>query len=280
MILLLVFAIVSTVLTCSYGGVYEYFYQGSITEMKIIETNYSQVFYACNISQSTTCKIGYKVRNTDVSNVRIYYELLQIKNSSLGEKFEACDGSCKPGNIYVCCDDDVHKPKFIRVTVENLKIGSPVILESLGVEYQVTTNYYLMIIIIMLFASLILLLLLPIFIYIGIYISACISLNTPKNEHEYVCCLPCYCRFFGKKSSAENPYDWCCCFGKKSRKEIPWVYDKCCIGEVAREHFIVTNNSVTRKFRKSTVKSNVQKSNNGTQVTNTDTQSVELEDIV
>ena len=139
MILLLVFTIISTSLASSCGdSPPEYFYQGEITEMVVINTNYSQVFSACDISQFIMCRIKYDVQITDKTSIRIYYELFQTDNGLCSEKYEVCNGTCIPGNIDVCCNDGKHKPKFIRMTIVNLKKESPIILKSLSIEYQYT----------------------------------------------------------------------------------------------------------------------------------------------
>jgi len=141
MILLLVFTIISTILASSCGdSTPKYFYQGEIIEMVIINTNYSQVFNACDISQFIMCRIKYNVQNTDKTSIRLYYELFQTDNSKCSEKYEVCNGTCAPGNIDVCCNDVKHKPKFIRMTIVNLKEESSIILKSLSIEYQYT-NY-------------------------------------------------------------------------------------------------------------------------------------------
>ena len=94
MILLLVFTIISTILAYGCGdSPPEYFYQGESIEMVVINTNYSQVFNACDISQFIMCRIKYDVQNTDKTSIRIYYELFQTNNDLYCEKYEVCNGT-------------------------------------------------------------------------------------------------------------------------------------------------------------------------------------------
>ncbi len=184
MILLLVFTIISTILAYGCGGNEpEYFYQGEITEMVVINTNYSQVFNACDISQFIMCRIKYDVQNTDKTSIRIYYELFQTNNGLDSEKYEVCNGTCAPGNIDVCCNDVKHKPKFVRMTIVNLKEESPIILKSLSIEYQYT-NYVVMIIIISIIFILGVVLWI-VSILILMCVTCCIGTYILKKEEQY-----------------------------------------------------------------------------------------------
>ena len=195
MILLLVFIIISTILANGcIDSTLRYFYQGEITEMVVINTNYSQVFNACDISQFFMCRIKYDVHNTDKTNVRIYYELFQTDNGKYNEKYEVCDGTCIPGNIDVCCNDVKDKPKFIRMTIVNLKEESPIILKSLSIEYQYK-NYEVVIILVVLLFILILEFVLSI---VGILLLICVMYCI---GNDYCCCS------FGEKSSIVIPND-------------------------------------------------------------------------
>nr|QBK88729.1 MAG: hypothetical protein LCMiAC01_04110 [Mimivirus LCMiAC01] len=232
MIILLVFAIVSTVLASNCNSGLGHFDPGEITKMITVDTNYSQVFNACNIYQTPMCRFKYDVHNTDQTKIRIYYELFQVNNGSYGEKYEVCNGTCEPGYIYVCCADFEYN--FIRVTVENLKKESPIILISLGAEYQFFNHTWYNIYIICMLVIWTILGVIAALFFGYLFTTGAITQNglttyfTPQNEHKYACCCCMICYWFcGKKSKKEFPYNWVCCFGKKSSSKKAWVMEKC-----------------------------------------------------
>ena len=135
MIVLLVCAIVSTVLASSCWFDYASLLatEGETIPMVTIDTNYSQVFVACGKATGGIYELKYEINNTDAINVRIYYEELLSIDGVYTNKIEICTGSCISGNAYVCCKDFDHK--LVRVTVENLRNGSQVVMNSLNIHY-------------------------------------------------------------------------------------------------------------------------------------------------
>ncbi len=133
MIIFLVFAIVSTVLASNcwieYGALLAAPWE--TTPMITIDTNYTQVFNACEIATGGIYEIKYEINNA--IDIRMYYELSQSIDSSYVRKSEVCNGTCVSGNIYVCCKDFEHK--FVIVTMENLNKNSSVIMQSLSIRY-------------------------------------------------------------------------------------------------------------------------------------------------
>jgi len=250
MILLLVLAIISTVFTqfsCD-GDADDYFDQGEIIEMIVIDTNYSQVFNACDISQNIMCKIKYDVHNTNETNIKIYYELFTINGLSY-EKYEVCNGLCEPSYVNICCNDIKHKPKFVRVTVVNMKEESPIILRSLGVEYQHPYTSYVILYVFL--GAMAIMLLVYLIIMIGIcYVNCTYKRKGMKtvqiNEKRPI--FPCFCCWLLSVCNYTNEYYYI----------FPFL---CC--------FLL--------FKK---KSRVQNSNDDIQDTNTDTLSMELEETV
>jgi len=134
MIIFIIYAIVSTVLASNCWIEYVALFPSpwETTPMVTIDTNYSQIFNACDIATGGMYEIRYEINNTDITDVNIYYELSQVINGSYIRKYEVCSGFCTSGNIYVCCKDFDHK--YIRVTVENLK-NSSLVLKSLNIHY-------------------------------------------------------------------------------------------------------------------------------------------------
>lgn len=135
MIIFIVFIITSTVLASNCWIEYTALLvaTGKTIPAVTIDTNYSQVFNACDVATGGIYEIRYEINNTDTVDVRMYYELSQVISDSYIRKNEVCNGSCVSGNIYICCGDFGHK--FIRIIVENLKKNSSVVLQSLSIRY-------------------------------------------------------------------------------------------------------------------------------------------------
>nr|QBK88730.1 MAG: hypothetical protein LCMiAC01_04120 [Mimivirus LCMiAC01] len=135
MIILILCAIVSTVLASSCWLNYASLLAtaGETIPIVTIDTNYSKVFIACGKATGGIYELKYEINNTDTTDVRIYYEELLSIDGVYTKKIEMCTGSCISGNAYVCCKDFDHK--LVRVTVENLRNGSQVVMNSLNIHY-------------------------------------------------------------------------------------------------------------------------------------------------